>query len=209
MQKLTAKQTEIFNYLIEYSEETGMPPTIEEIRCAMNVSSANGIRDHLRALERKGVIQLIPGISRGIKFTGKLVSSHIPTNHPTASLPIIGRVAAGNPILTESHIEDQCRLDTALFKLPADYMLRVVGISMKNIGIYEGDLLAIHKSDKAKNGQIVVARIEDEVTVKRFYQRDDKVYLEPENDEYQTIEIDLQSQDFFIEGIVVGVLRQL
>lgn len=209
MEKLTPKQTEILNYLIEYAEDFGMPPTIEEIRQAMDVSSANGIRDHLRALERKGAIELVPGISRGIRFTGKLSSSHIPTIHPTAGLPIVGRVAAGSPILSEEHIEDHCQLDAALFKQSADFLLRVVGTSMKNIGIYEGDLLAIHKTSKASEGQIVVARVGDEVTVKRFRSQGDKVYLEAENEDFSPIVIDLQREELNIEGVVVGVLRQL
>ena len=209
MEKLTSKQTEILEYITEYFEDYSMPPTIEEIRQAMGVSSANGIRDHLRALERKGAIELISGISRGIRLTGELSSSHIPTTHPTISLPIIGRVAAGSPLLAEQNIEDHCQLDATLFKQDPNYLLRVVGVSMKDIGIYEGDLLAIHKTHEAREGQIVVARIDDEVTVKRFHRKCDKAYLQAENKDFDPIVVDLRRDSLAIEGVVVGIVRQL
>jgi len=209
MEKLTSKQTEVLNYLKDYVGEYSMPPTIEEIRLAMGVNSANGIRDHLRALERKGAIELISGISRGIRLTGELSSSHIPPSHPTLCLPIIGRVAAGSPLLAEQNIEDHCQLDAALFKQNPNYLLRVVGTSMKDIGIYEGDLLAIHKTHEAREGQIVIARVDDEVTVKRFHREGDIAYLQAENKDFEPIVIDLRRQQLEIEGVVVGVVRQL
>ena len=210
MEKLTTKQAQILDYIKAYVAESNFPPTIEEIRQAMGVSSANGIRDHLRALERKGAIELISGISRGIRLTGELLSSHLPTTtHPTLSLPIVGRVAAGSPVLAEQNVEDHCQLDATLFKKNPDYLLRVVGVSMKDIGIYEGDLLAIHKTHEAREGQIVVARIDDEVTVKRFHRQGDKAYLQAENEAFDPIVVDLRRDRLAIEGVVVGVVRQL
>lgn len=208
MEQLTAKQQQILEYIRDCMDEQGMPPTVEEIRQFMNVSSANGIRDHLRALERKGAIELVPGISRGIRLMGELSSSHdLP--HTTISLPIIGRVAAGSPILAEQHVEDQRQLDAALFRPRADFLLRVVGTSMKDVGIFEGDLLAVHKTDQVNNGQIVIARVDDEVTVKRFERKGHTAYLHAENPEYAPIVVDLRRQPLAIEGVVVGMVRSI
>lgn len=200
MRSLTHRQIEIVEFIKDSIESRGMPPTLDEIRRYLRVSSVNGVRDHLRALERKGVIELVAGVSRGIRL--------LESGDDIPGLPIIGRVAAGSPILAEQHVEKHCRLDTTLFQPKADYLLRVVGISMIDIGIMEGDLLAIHKTTEAREGQIVIARVDDEVTVKRFHRQGSKVFLRPENTQYQPIEIDLTRQQLDIEGVVVGVVRE-
>ena len=198
---LTHRQSEILDFIKDYIVERSMPPTIEEIRESMGVRSANGIRDHLRALEKKGAIELISGASRGIRL--------VESQSESRSLPIIGRVAAGSPILAEPNVEDRCELETTLFHQRPDYLLRVVGTSMIDIGIMEGDLLAIHKTREARNGQIVIARIDNEVTVKRFKRVDDKVYLIAENPDFTPIELDLRRDPLAIEGVVVGMVRSI
>ena len=200
MEKLTERQREILEFIKETVAASGMPPTVAEIAEAMGVSSTNGIRQHLQALERKGAIELVPNASRGIRLLEE---------EEEWGLPIIGQVAAGSPILAEEHIEDYCQVDHNTFKPRADYLLRVKGESMQDIGIYDGDLLAVHRVKKAHNGQIVVARIEDEVTVKRLKIRGNIAYLQPENEEYEDIRIDMRKQPLDIEGIAVGVLRRL
>lgn len=200
---LTHRQSEILDFIRDYIVERGMPPTIEEIREAMGVRSANGIRDHLRALEKKGAIELVSGASRGIRVVEN------PLTSDSRSLPIIGRVAAGSPILAEPNVEDRCQLETTLFNQQPDYLLRVVGTSMIDIGIIEGDLLAIHKTREARNGQIVIARIDDEVTVKRFKREGEKAYLIAENPEFKPIELDLRRDPLTIEGVVVGMVREI
>jgi len=201
---LTHRQSEILNFIKDYLVERGMPPTIEEIRESMGVRSANGIRDHLRALEKKGTIELVSGVSRGIRLVEELDSQS-----KSRSLPIIGRVAAGSPILAEPNVEDRCQLETTLFIQKPDYLLRVVGTSMIDIGIIEGDLLAIHKTREARNGQIVIARIGDEVTVKRFKREGNKAYLIAENPDFKPIELDLRRDPLTIEGVVVGMVREI
>ncbi len=201
---LTHRQSEILDFIKDYLIESSMPPTIEEIREAMGVRSANGIRDHLRALEKKGAIELIAGASRGIRLV-----ENIDDQSEGYSLPIIGRVAAGSPILAEPNVEDCCQLETTLFTQKPDYLLRVVGTSMIDIGIIEGDLLAIHKTREARNGQIVIARIDDEVTVKRFKKKGSKAYLIAENPDFKPIELDLRRDPLTIEGVVVGMVREI
>ena len=201
MEKLTDRQREILEFIKEEVAASGMPPTVVEIATAMGVSSTNGIRQHLQALERKGAIELVPNASRGIRL--------LEEEEEEWGLPIIGQVAAGSPILAEEHIEDYCQVDHNTFKPRADYLLRVKGESMQDIGIFDGDLLAVHRARKAHNGQIVVARIEDEVTVKRLKVRGNIAYLQPENEEYEAIRIDMRKQPLDIEGIAVGVLRRL
>ena len=201
MEKLTERQREILDFIKETVAASGMPPTVAEIAEAMGVSSTNGIRQHLQAIERKGAIELVPGASRGIRL--------LDDTEEEWGLPIIGQVAAGSPILAEEHIEDYCQVDHDTFKPKADYLLRVKGESMQDIGIYDGDLLAVHRARKAHNGQIVVARVEDEVTVKRLKVRGNIAYLQPENEEYEDIRIDMRKQELDIEGIAVGVLRRL
>lgn len=200
MEKLTARQRQILEFIRETVAASGMPPTVAEITAAMGVSSTNGIRGHLQALERKGAIELVPNASRGIRLLDE---------QEEAGLPIIGQVAAGSPILAQEHIEDYCRVDHDTFKPRADYLLRVKGESMRDVGIYDGDLLAVHRATHADNGQIVVARIEDEVTVKRLQVKGNIAYLKPENPEFEDIRIDMHKQSLDIEGIAVGVLRRL
>ena len=201
MQQLTSRQSEVLACIRHYVKEYGFPPTIAEIAAALGIRSPNAVRDHLRALARKGVIELTPAASRGIRLLS------LADNDPMR-LPVIGRVAAGSPVLAEQHIEAYHQLDARLFTPRADYLLRVHGTSMQNAGILDGDLLAVHKTEQAENGQIVVARIDDEVTVKRFRRTQHMAYLLPENDDFEPIEIDLRHMPLVIEGLGVGVIRK-
>lgn len=196
MHDLTPRQAEILELIRQTVEETGIPPTRAEIAEAFGFSSPNAAEQHLRALARKGVIDMVPGASRGIRL-----------KETVDGLPVVGRVAAGAPILAEQHIDDHRRIDPRLFNPHADYLLRVRGLSMRDIGILDGDLLAVHRTPEARNGQIVVARINDEVTVKRFRRRGNKVTLTAENPDFAPIEADLKQDDFAIEGIAVGLIR--
>ncbi|MRI34194.1 repressor LexA [Endozoicomonas sp. OPT23] len=197
MIKLTKRQSEILDLIKSHIEETGFPPTRAEIARTFGFRSPNAAEEHLRALARKGAIEITPGASRGIR---------IPDSHQDG-LPIIGQVAAGNPILAQEHIEDHLNLNPGFFVPQADFLLRVKGMSMKDIGILDGDLLAVHKTTEVRNGQVVVARIEDEVTVKRFEQNGNQVLLHAENEEFDTIVVDLSENSFAIEGLSVGVIR--
>jgi len=195
---LTARQVEILRMIEMHVEDSGFPPTRAEICTAMGFSSPNAAETHLRALERKGVIEMTSGASRGIRLT----------QQPSPStLPIIGRVAAGSPMLAEENVEQQCRVDPALFDPPADYLLRVRGMSMRDVGILEGDLLAVHRTTEFRSGQIVVARLHDEVTVKRIQRNRNMVELLPENPDFEPIVVDLKRDPLEIEGIAVGVIR--
>jgi repressor LexA len=198
MLKLTARQQQILEFIREFADTEGYPPTRAEIARALGFRSANAAEDHLKALARKGAIELRAGSSRGIRLSN-------PT--ATVGLPVIGRVAAGNPILAEEHIQARYRLDPALFQPQANYLLEVKGMSMRDAGIHDGDLLAVHRQPEAGNGEIVVARVEDEVTVKRFRRRGNIVRLLPENPDFEPIVIDLRKQHLAIEGIGVGVIR--
>ncbi len=196
--KLTARQEQILGMIRSTIKNTGMPPTRADICDHFNFRSPTAAEDHLRALAKKGRIELLPGRSRGIQLT------HMPS---LTGLPLIGRVAAGDPILAEQNIEDYFDLDPNGFKPKADYLLRVRGLSMKDVGILNGDLLAVHNTNQAQSGQIVVARLGDEVTVKRFRRRGNKVTLHPENPDFDPIAVDLSQDEFFIEGLGVGVVR--
>ena len=196
---LTARQQQILQLIQEFIEAEGMPPTRAEIANTLGFRSPNAAEDHLKALERKGAIQMIPGTSRGIRL--------VEGSKSRSGLPIVGRVAAGNPILAEEHIERHCRLDAKLFQPRAHYLLRVRGMSMRDVGIMNDDLLAVHRTSEANNGQIVVARVDDEVTVKRYRRRGNTVRLLPENEEFEPIVVDLRSQELVIEGLAVGVIR--
>lgn len=200
MLKLTSRQEEILEFIKDYLQETGFPPTRSEIAQKMGFKSPNAAEEHLRALARKGAIEMMPGTSRGLK---------LPINEQLG-LPIIGQVAAGSPILAEESIADYCDIPPDMFSPSADYLLTVKGTSMVDVGIYEDDLLAVHKTDRANNGDIVVARIDDEVTVKRLETSRSKykVNLLPENSDYEPIEVDLRDRDFAIEGISVGIIRR-
>ena len=179
-----------------------MPPTRAEIARQLGFKSANAAEEHLKALARKGVIEILPGTSRGIKLNIPLDAQN-----EDPGLPLIGRVAAGEPILAEEHVECHYQVDPDLFKPSADFLLRVNGMSMKDIGILDGDLLAVHRTTDVHNGQVIVARVEDDVTVKRLEKRGRQVLLHAENDEFDPIKVDLASQPFAVEGIAVGVIR--
>jgi repressor LexA len=191
---LTARQNQILQMIRAFAAEHGYPPTRSEIAHELGFRSVNAAVDHLKALARKGVIELLPGASRGIRIKD-------------TGLPVVGRVAAGSPVLSEEHIEAHYQLDPALFKPRADYLLRVRGMSMRNAGILDGDLLAVHRTTEARNKQIVVARIDDEVTVKRFQRRGHTVTLLPENSKFSPIQVDLRQRSLVIEGLGVGVIR--
>ena len=195
MRDLTRRQEEIFNLIREWIETTGLPPTRAEIARHFGFSSPNAAEAHLKVLAKKGVLELLPGASRGIRLPGG------------GGLPLVGQVAAGSPILAQENIERHYQLDAAMFSPRADYLLKVRGMSMKDAGILDGDLLAVHRSAEAKAGQVVVARIGDEVTVKRFQQRGHTVRLLPENPDFEPIVVDLKRQELVIEGIAVGVIR--
>jgi repressor LexA len=204
MDALTDRQSEILKLIRELTEVSGFPPTRAEIAERMGFRSVNAAEQHLRALERKGAIDISSGASRGIRVrdgrpagkAGRLME-----------LPVIGRVAAGSPILAEEHVQGRYQVDPNLFTPRADYLLRVRGLSMRDAGILEGDLLAVHRTQEARTGQVVVARLADEVTVKRFRRRGNAVELLPENPDFEPIEVDLRNEQFAIEGIAVGVIR--
>ncbi|MHB8536089.1 MAG: transcriptional repressor LexA [Sulfuricaulis sp.] len=201
---LTPRQGEILNLIRHQIETTGFPPTRAEICSALGFRSPNAAEEHLRTLERKGVIEMMPGASRGIRLIAQGAQA------PEFSLPVVGRVAAGAPILAVEHIEDHCRVDPRLFKPRANYLLHVRGHSMRGAGILNGDLLAVHSTRRADNGDIVVARVNDEeVTVKRFHRRSAYlIRLLPENPDFDPIELDLREDTLTIEGLGVGVLRE-
>ncbi len=199
MIKLTARQTEILELIQGYLEETGFPPTRVEIAQELGFRSPNAAEDHLRALAKKGVIEMIPGASRGIRILHKAKSS---------GLPIVGQVAAGSPVLAQENIERYCPVSKRLFFPVAHYLLRVKGLSMIKAGILEGDLLAVHKTQDVKNGDIVIARIGDDVTVKRFRKVRTRITLLPENDDFEPITVFSKEDDFNIEGVSVGIIRQ-
>ena len=197
MIKLTARQQQVMDVIKSSIEATGMPPTRADIARELGFKSANAAEEHLKALAKKGVIELVAGASRGIRLTEQ------------PGLPIIGRVAAGAPLLAQEHIEDYCDLSASFFAPPAHYLLQVCGDSMINVGIFDGDLLAVHSTTEVKEGQIAVVRIEDEVTVKRWKRVSaTRVDLVAENDDFAPIEVDLSEQNVFVEGISVGVIRR-
>ncbi|SFU75053.1 transcriptional repressor LexA [Xenorhabdus koppenhoeferi] len=200
MKALTARQQQVYNLVRDHISQTGMPPTRAEIAARLGFRSPNAAEEHLKALARKGVIEIISGASRGIRLLLKEPGDGM-------KLPLIGRVAAGEPLLAQEHIESHYKVDPELFKPSADFLLRVSGMSMKDIGIMDGDLLAVHKTQDVHNGQVIVARIEDEVTVKRFRQTGNKIELIAENPEFSPIVVDLREQSFTIEGLAVGVIR--
>jgi repressor LexA len=199
MRELTPRQKQILELIQDFIYETGMPPTRAEIARELGFKSANAAEEHLRALQRKGVLDLIPGASRGIQLKDSL--------RDQMGLPLVGRVAAGSPILAEEHIETHYRIDPQLFNPKPHYLLRVQGMSMKDAGILDGDLVAVHRTPEVRSRQIIVARLDDEVTVKRYRQNGSIVSLLPENKDFEPIEVDLKEQSLVIEGVVVGVIR--
>ncbi|WP_137168533.1 transcriptional repressor LexA [Salinimonas lutimaris] len=204
MRPLTQRQTEVLELIKKNMRETGMPPTRAEIAQRLGFKSANAAEEHLKALARKNVIEILPGTSRGIRLVAPLEDD---AANEEQGLPLIGRVAAGEPILAQEHIESHYQVDPALFRPHADFLLRVSGMSMKDIGILDGDLLAVHRTTDIRNGQVVVARVDEDVTVKRFEKKGHQVLLHAENDEFEPIKVDLASQPFSIEGLAVGVIR--
>ncbi|UXI01401.1 transcriptional repressor LexA [Photobacterium sp. TY1-4] len=201
MKPLTPRQQEVFELIKARIEESGMPPTRAEIARELGFRSANAAEEHLKALARKEVIEIIPGASRGIRVLG------LHDEQSEQGLPLIGQVAAGEPILAQEHVETHYEVDPALFKPRADFLLRVNGMSMKDIGIMDGDLLAVHKTQDVRDGQVVVARVEDDVTVKRLERKGSQVLLHAENEAFAPIVVDLNQQQLTIEGIAVGVIR--
>lgn len=198
METLTARQAQVLDLIRKHINDTGYPPTRADIAQELGFRSANAAEEHLKALARKGAIEMIPGTSRGIRLPEEL------------GLPVVGRVAAGDPILAAENIEDHVDIPPGFFRPRADFLLRVRGDSMCEIGILDGDLLAVHKTPEASNGQVVVARVDDEVTVKRLQRTRQKhrLLLLPENADYEPIEVDLANQAFHIEGLSVGIIRR-
>lgn len=219
MIKLTSRQEQILNLIREAIENTGFPPTRAEIATELGFKSANAAEEHLQALARKGAIDISPGTSRGIRLRGDLGSdrganrfsgSQLTLPHPALmqlSLPLVGRVAAGSPILAQEHVEANYNVDPALFTAKPDFLLKVRGMSMRDAGIIDGDLLAVKKSDTARNNQIVVARLGDDVTVKRYRKTGQLIELLPENPDFKTIRVEAGRDDFALEGLAVGLLR--
>ena len=215
MLKLTARQEQILNLIKNAIENTGFPPTRAEIAAELGFRSANAAEEHLQALARKGAIEISPGTSRGIRLresgtTGISTARQMALPHPALmqlSLPLIGRVAAGSPILAQEHVEKTYQVDPAMFPAKPDYLLKVRGMSMRDAGILDGDLLAVRRADQARNGQIVVARLADEVTVKRYQKSGSVITLFPENPEFEPIIVKPEDDQFALEGLAVGLLR--
>jgi len=213
MSELTRKQLEVLSFIRRFMDRDGLPPTRGEIAQGLGLKNRQGIDQHLRALESKGAIELVPGISRGIRLREEFVAEPAALTHSrsksSSSLPLLGRIAAGAPILATSHIEEHVTVDASLFKPHADFLLRVRGDSMKDADILDRDLLAVHQTSQVRSGQIVVARLvdENEATVKIYQRQGHIVRLEPANAAYRPIEIDLREQELAIEGLAVGVIR--
>lgn len=227
--KLTARQQQILDLVRSAIERTGAPPTRAEIAKELGFRSANAAEEHLQALARKGVIELVGGTSRGIRLksdtlralnearnAGEMTQTQgsfakqfsLPLSSlAQLTLPLVGRVAAGQPILAQEHIEQSYTVEASMFARQPDFLLKVRGMSMKDIGIMDGDLLAVKKSNEASNGQIVVARIGDEVTVKRFKRSRSGIELLPENPEFEAIHINAGDENFSLEGLAVGLIR--
>jgi repressor LexA len=219
MIKLTARQEQILNLIRDAIENTGFPPTRAEIATELGFRSANAAEEHLQALARKGAIEISPGTSRGIRVCGmnndrsdgseRRTTVQMSLPHPALmqlALPLVGRVAAGSPILAQEHVEQTYHVDPSLFSARPDYLLKVRGMSMRDVGILDGDLLAVKKTDTARNGQIVVARIGDDVTVKRYRKTGSMIELLPENPDFKTIHVN-EGEDFALEGLAVGLVR--
>jgi repressor LexA len=215
--KLTARQQQILALVQTSIERTGAPPTRAEIAAELGFRSANAAEEHLQALARKGVIELVGGTSRGIRLKSEVLRSLNQQRNKQFSLPLpslsqlmlplVGRVAAGSPILAQEHIDQTYAVEATLFARRPDYLLKVRGMSMRDAGILDGDLLAVQRTKEAKNGQIVVARLGEEVTVKRFRRVRGNVELMPENPDFQTIVVTPESGEFEIEGLAVGLIR--
>lgn len=235
MRELTPRQLEILALIRRHLATTGFPPTRAEIAAELGFRSANAAEEHLKALARKGVIELTSGASRGIRLVappspaaspalqngtrgagerrsraGQVLANAVQAVQAALTLPLIGRVSAGSPILAQEHVEASYALDPALFSARPDYLLKVRGLSMRDAGILDGDLLAVKQASEARNGQIVVARIGNDVTVKRFQRHASRGTIEllPENPDFQPIVVDAHSEEFALEGIGVGLIRK-
>lgn len=216
MKGLTARQQQILDLIRDQVTQFGRPPTRAEIAKTLGFKSANAAEDHLQALAKKNVIALDASTSRGIRLLGEYAEGLEESASKAVAalaeqfmqLPLVGRVAAGSPILALEHVEKHIQVDSALFGEQPDYLLKVRGMSMKDIGILDGDLLAVKRSSEARAGQVVVARVNDDVTVKRFYKKGHMVELQAENSEFAPIEVDLRKDSFAIEGLAVGLIRQ-
>jgi repressor LexA len=204
MRDLTPRQKEVLQLIYDIIDETGMPPTRAEIARRLGFKSANAAEEHLKALQKKGALELIPGASRGIRLKDAVSDGM----REEQGLPLVGRVAAGSPILAQEHIEGRYQVDPQLFHPEPHYLLQVHGMSMKDVGIFSGDLVAVHRTPDVRHNQIIVARLEDEVTVKRYRQKGKEVWLMPENPDFDPIKVDLEFESLVIEGIVVGVIRR-
>lgn len=219
--KLTPRQAEILALITTAIHESGLPPTRAEIATRLGFASANAAEEHLRALARKGYVELTPGTSRGIRITqqqnqafqfGRSQQMSLPSGAlQQLTLPLIGRVAAGSPIMAIEHIEKHIPIDPSMFSKGADYLLKVKGMSMRDAGILDGDYLAVHKTTEVRNGDIVVARIDDEVTVKRWLQKKGSnglvIELQAENPDFKNITVDASQSNFAVEGQAVGLIR--
>ena len=203
LEALTDRQSEVLKLVRDLTESSGFPPTRAEIAKKMGFRSVNAAEQHLRAREKKGALEILQGASRGLRVKDK-AGARIGR---LMELPVVGRVAAGSPMLAEEHLQGRCQVDPNIFTPRADYLLRVRGMSMRDAGILEGDLLAVHRTPEARSGQIVVARLADEVTVKRYRRRGHSVQLLPENPDFKPIEVDLRRDPMSIEGVAVGVIR--
>ncbi len=201
MKPLTPRQQQVFDLIKSKIDDTGMPPTRAEIARELGFRSANAAEEHLKALARKQAIEIIPGASRGIRILLEDAAND------AQGLPLIGQVAAGEPILAQEHVETHYQVDPGMFKPQADFLLRVNGESMKDIGIMDGDLLAVHKTQDVRDGQVIVARVDDDVTVKRLERKGSTVLLHAENEEFEPIKVDLTCQHLTIEGLAVGIIR--
>ncbi|MHA7878342.1 MAG: transcriptional repressor LexA [Saccharospirillum sp.] len=199
MHKLTTRQQQVLDLIKDHMQATGYPPTRAEIAKQLGFRSPNAAEEHLKALARKGAIEMVPGASRGIR---------LPEPEGPAGLPVVGKVAAGSPILAAEQIDDYIELPKGLFTPAADFLLQVQGLSMKDIGILEDDLIAVHKTDQVRNGDVVVARVGDDVTVKRYERQGKTVTLYPENPDFDPIHVKLDEEEFSIEGLYVGVIRR-
>lgn len=197
MDKLTLRQQEVLNVIKDHMADTGYPPTRAEIAATLGFRSPNAAEEHIKALARKGFIEIVQGASRGIRLP-----------ESESGIPVVGRVAAGSPVLAEEQISEYVDIPKGLFHPAADYLLQVQGLSMKDVGILEDDLIAVHKTDRVRNGDIVVARVGDDVTVKRYEKKGKFVVLHAENDDFEPIIVDLDSEPFEIEGLYVGVIRR-
>jgi repressor LexA len=204
--KLTARQQQILELIQSAIANTGSPPTRAEIATELGFKSPNAAEEHLQALARKGVIELVSGTSRGIRLKGQSLRTTSPPSLLELALPLVGRVAAGSPILAQEHVDQTFYVESSLFQRKPDYLLRVRGMSMRDAGIMDGDLLAVQSTRDAKNGQIVVARLGDDVTVKRYRRLPDRIELLPENPDYATIVVE-PGEPFEIEGLAVGLIR--